>query len=61
MRIEVIGHTLHYENVWYYRCMGSPIASIAASLASDAIGKPIRIKEESYSKGKSKILLEVLS
>ena len=61
MRIEVIGPRLHYENVWYYRCMGSPIASIAASIASDAIGKPIRIKEESYSKGKSKILLEVLS
>lgn len=60
LSIEVIGPRLHYENVWYYRCMGSPIASIAASIASDAIGKPIRIKEENYSKGRSRILLEVL-
>ncbi len=60
LSIEIIGPRLHYENVWYYRCMGSPIASIAASIASDAIAKPIRIKEESFSKGKSTILLEVL-
>ena len=60
LSIEIIGPRLHYENVWYYRCMGSPIASIAASIASDAIAKPIRIKEESFNKGKSTILLEVL-
>ena len=58
--IEVRGPKLHYENVWYYRCMGSPIASIVASIASDGIGKPVRIKEESYKNGKSIILLEVL-
>jgi hypothetical protein len=60
LNIEVKGPKLHYENVWYYRCMGSPIASIVASIASDGIGKPIRIKEESYSNGKSIISLEVL-
>ena len=60
LNIEVNGPKLHYENVWYYRCMGSPIASIVASIASDGIGKPIRIKEESYRKGKSLIQLEVL-
>jgi hypothetical protein len=60
LNIEVKGPKLHYENVWYYRCMGSPIASIVASIASDGIGKPVRIKEESYSNGKSIISLEVL-
>ena len=51
MNIAVNGPKLHYENVWYYRCLGSPIASIVASIASDGIGKPVRIKEESYRKG----------
>ena len=60
LSIEVTGPKLHYENVWYYRCMGSPIASIVASIASEGLRKPLRIKEESYRKGRSKILLEVL-
>ena len=58
--IEVTGPKLHFENVWYYRCMGSPIASIVASIASEGIGKPLRIQEESYQKGKTLIRLEVL-
>lgn len=43
------------------RCLGSPIASIVAAISSEALGKPIRIKEESFSEGKSRITLEVLS
>ena len=58
--IEVTGPKLHFENVWYYRCMGSPIASIVASIASEGIGKPVRIQEENYLKGKTLIRLEVL-
>ncbi len=61
LNIEVTGPELHYENIWYYRCLGSPIASIIASIASDGLGKPVRIIEESYQKGKSIIRLEVLS
>jgi hypothetical protein len=61
LNIEVTGPELHYENVWYYRCLGSPIASIVASIASDGLGKPVRIVQESYQKGKSIIRLEVLS
>ncbi len=60
LNVEVTGPKLHFENVWYYRCMGSPIASIVASIASNGIGKPVRITEESYQKGKSIIHLEVL-
>ena len=59
--VEISGSRWHYEDVWYYRCLGSPIASIVAAISSEALQKPIRIKEESYSKGKSKIVLEVLS
>ncbi len=61
-RIEVLvkGARLHYEDIWYYRCLGSPIASITAAICSEAFGKPVRIEEESYSHGKSHITLEVL-
>lgn len=59
--VEVSGAKLHYEDIWYYRCLGSPIASIMATISSEALGKPVRIREESFNKGKSSIVLEVLS
>lgn len=61
VNVEINGPKLHYEDIWYYRCLGSPIASIVAAISSEALGKPIRIKEEDYSKRKSRIILEVLS
>ena len=61
VNVEISGPRLHYEDIWYYRCLGSPIASIVAAISSEALGKPIRIKEEDYSKRKSRIILEVLS
>jgi len=59
--VAVGGARLHYEDIWYYRCLGSPIASIVAAISSEALGKPIRIRGESYSKGRNRIILEVLS
>ena len=59
--VEVSGSRLHYEDIWYYRYLGSPIASIVAAISSEALGKPVRITEEDYTKGKSQITLEVLS
>ena len=59
--VEISGAKLQYEDIWYYRCMGSPIASIMAAISSEALQKPVRIREESHSKGKSRIALEVLS
>ena len=59
--VEVNGSRLHYEDIWYYRCLGSPIASIVAAISSEALEKPVRIREESYSKGKTRIIIEVLS
>jgi hypothetical protein len=60
VKVEVSGAKFSYENIWYYRCLGSPIASIAASIASEALGKLVRIQEESRKKGKFTITLEVL-
>lgn len=59
--VNIGGAKLHYEDIWYYRCLGSPIASIVAAISSEALGQPVRIKEEDFSKRKSRIVLEVLS
>jgi len=61
LEVEVSTPGIHEENAWYHQSLGSSIASIVAAIASDALGKPVRIKEENKTKGKSKILLEVLS
>jgi hypothetical protein len=62
-RVDVLvrGARLHYEETWYCRCLGSPIASIVAAICSEALSKPVRIGKESYSHGESHITLEVLS
>jgi len=57
---EVEGSRLHYDEVWYYRCLGSPIASVVAAVSSEALGRPVRIRDESYHEGKSTITIEVL-
>jgi hypothetical protein len=58
--IDIGNAKMHYEDIWYYHSLGSPLASISATISSEALGKPIRIKEESFSKGKAKIALEIL-
>jgi hypothetical protein len=59
--VEIGGARLDFEDIWYYRCLGSPIASIVAAISSEALQKPVRIREESNRQGKSQIILEVLS
>jgi hypothetical protein len=58
--VQVSGAKMNFENIWFYRCLGSPIASIAATISCEALGKPVRVKEETLQKGKGKIILEVL-
>jgi hypothetical protein len=62
-QIEVLvrGARLHYEDIWYYRCLGSPVASIVAAICSEALSKPVRIKEENHNRRESRIIIEVLS
>ncbi len=60
VQVDVTGARLRYEDAWYYRCMGSPIASIVAAVSCEALGKAVRIKEESLDHGKGRIVLEVL-
>lgn len=59
--VEVGGSRLHYEDVWYYRSLGSPLASILAAISSEALDKPVRVSQESTKRGKSRVILEVMS
>ena len=59
VNVEIKEPRLHYEDIWYYRCLGSPLASIAATISSEALSKPVKIDKESYDEGRSKIEIEV--
>jgi len=61
MDVLVRGARLRYEETWYSRCLGSPIASVVAAICSEALRKPVRIGRESCSRGVSRIQIEVLS
>jgi hypothetical protein len=61
INIRIDGARMGQEDVWYYRCLGSPIASIAAAISSEALDRPVRIKQESRIKKQHIIELEVLA
>jgi hypothetical protein len=60
VRIRIKAARMNYENIWYYRCLGSPIASIAATVVSEAMDKPVRILDETKEKGNMQITLEII-
>lgn len=60
IEVDVSNPKLIYEDIWYYRCMGSPVASIVAAICTEAMGKPVKISEETLNKRKIRIDLEVL-
>jgi len=58
--VEVVNPKLKYENIWFYRCLGSPIASIAATVASQVLAWPVRVGSEEETKKGTRIEIEVL-
>ncbi len=61
INIEVRGTELGDNDSPFYRCAGSPVASIVAAICSQALEKPIRIFEENRLPRKTRIILEVLT
>ncbi len=61
VKVEVAKPKLGYENVWFFRSLGSPLASIAATAVCEAFDKPVVVARDEYQKGKAVIELEVLS
>jgi hypothetical protein len=60
VNIEVSNPKLSYENIWFYRSLGSPLASISATIASEILDKPVMVALEQNHGSKSIIELEVL-
>jgi hypothetical protein len=60
VKVIIKDSRMGYENVWYYRSLGSPVASITAAVIAEATGKPVRISSESQEKGNCQVEVEVL-
>jgi hypothetical protein len=58
--VEVSSPRLEHRDIWVYKCLGSPLASVAASATAEALGEPVIVDNEEYEKGKSIIELKVL-
>ena len=58
--VQVADPHLEYRNTRLQQCLGSPLASIAALIASEAMGRPVMIARERIAGGRNLIELEVL-
>jgi len=58
--VQVSAPRVEHRNTRLHRCLGSPLASIAASIATEAMGRPVIIAGEQSGGGRSVIELEVL-
>ena len=61
VEVKINAPKMGYENTWYYKCLGSPIASITAAVVAEALKKPLRIAEENYQKKEGIVVLEILT
>jgi len=58
--VEVVNPQLESKRMWIYESLGTPIASLVASVAAQLLDKPVLIQTESPSKGKILIELKVV-
>jgi hypothetical protein len=58
--VELINPRLEADKMWIYESMGTPIASLTASIVAQVLDKPVFINSESTSKGKSLIELKLV-
>ena len=58
--VQVSDPRLEYRNTRLHQCLGSPLASIVASIASEALNRPLIIASEHNGRHKSVIELEVV-
>jgi hypothetical protein len=56
--VEVSNPRLKHKSIQAYECLGSPLASIVASIVAEALDKPVIIDRETHEKHKSIIELK---
>jgi hypothetical protein len=60
IEVEVSHPRLDYKNASIYEWLGTPLASIVASVVAEAVDKPVAITEERQDKGGTNIKIGVL-
>jgi len=60
IKVEIYNPRIENRITWSHECLGGPITSIVASVATEAWNKPVTIKQEEYTRGRLSIELEVL-
>ncbi len=58
--VEVINPRLEGNKMWVYESLGTPIASIVASIVAEVLDKPVSISSERSSRGKCLVDLKVV-
>jgi hypothetical protein len=58
--VELINPRLEVNKMWIYESLGTPIASLAASVVAQVLDKPVLVERESSSKGQCLIELRVM-
>jgi hypothetical protein len=52
IQVEISNPRMELRKMWVYESLGSPIASIVASVVAEVLDKPVTVENEQYSKGK---------
>lgn len=58
--VEAVNPHFKQEDFWVYEVLGSPLASVVASITAEVLERPVMITAERHGKGKSLIELDVL-
>jgi len=58
--VEMTNPRIEHRSTLFSECLGSPLASIAAALAAEALGKPVYVEAEEHGKGRSVFSLGIL-
>lgn len=58
--VELINPRLEVNKMWIYESLGTPIASLAASVVAQVLDKPVLVESESSSRGQCLIELKVM-
>jgi len=58
--VDIFKPRLEHRKIRFYELLGTPAASIAAALTSEALNRPVSVTSETVNKNKTQIELEIL-
>jgi hypothetical protein len=58
--VRLGGVRFDQKDLWIYRVLGTPLASVAAAVVAEGAGRPVAVRAEEHAAGRSTIHLEVI-